>query len=434
MKKLSLVATAGILTLALAVSACGGLNNATALGTPKKAEPLTYSESKDMDPALQEAEKTFAAKFSAEAVKGRTGNTAVSPLSVYFALGLAAECAAGNTREELLTALGVDYATLKGGYSDFFRSVIAEHKSNLGGNMGRVDVGNSIWLQTGVPFKQECVTALADDYLCYSYAADFMGENKKANDAVRAFVKEQTNGLIDRDFKLSEETVFTIVNTLYCKDMWNIYGDDLPFAAGEYTFTQGNGEQKNVRLLEGYYTVGRAYEGETFTHYYMQTIHGYGVKFLLPKEGYTAEEIFTAENLALVGGMKGYDPIDEENKLEYHTRCLFPEFGAAFDGDVKSVLREFGVNDLFSDACDLSALTDEKVSCEEVRHVVKLDVTRKGIEGAAVTVIPGAGAPGPGEYTIVEQDFVLDRAFGFVLTDRDGTVLFSGIVNEVNAV
>lgn len=433
MKKLSLLATAGILTLAFGLAACGGLRNATALGTPRKAEPLTYAESNAMDPALKDAAAAFAAKFSAAAVRERSDNAAVSPLSVYFALGLAAECAAGSTKEELLTALDVDDTTLKSGYSDLFRSVIAEYKSNLGGNMGRVDVGNSIWLQKGVSFKEDCITTLADDYLCYSYAADFAGENGKANDAVRDFVKGQTNGLIDRDFKFSEETVFTIVNTLYCKDMWNLFGDDLPFAEGEYSFTQGGGEKKNVRLLEGYYTSGRAYEGETFTHYHADTIHGCSLKFLVPKEGHTVGEIFTEENLALVSEMKDYRPIDEENKLEYHTRCLFPEFGASFDGDVKAVLMDFGVNALFTDECDLSALTDEKVYCEELRHVVKVDVTRKGIEGAAVTMIPGAGASGPGDYTVVEEDFVLDRAFGFVITDKRGAVLFSGIVNEVNA-
>ena len=423
---------AGMLALTLTLTACGGLNNAVELGAPKKAEPLSWSETTAMDPALGDAAKQFAAEFSAEAVKGLTENTAVSPISVYFALGLAAECAAGATREELLSAMKTDYNTLKNGYSDLYRSLIEEYKTNTGSIAGRLEFGNSIWLQEGVSFKDECIKTLSDDYFCYSYAADFMGENKKANDAVRDFVKQQSRDLIDKDFLLPEETVFTLINTLYLKDVWNLYGDDLPFAAGEYTFTQTDGQTKSVRLLQGYYTFGRAYEEETFTHYHTDTYHGYRLKFLLPKDGHTAEEIFTAENLALINEMTDYRVRDDENMIEYHTRCLFPEYRASYDEDIRSILQKFGIYKLFSEEeCELTNLTDTKVRCEGVQHAAALNVNRKGIEGAAVTVIPGAGAPGPSEYTVVEQDFVLDRAFGYLVTDPYGNVLFSGIVNEL---
>ncbi len=131
------------LALTLALTACGGLSNATELGIPKEVEPLFFSEAYSMDATLRDAAKDFAAQFSAEAVKGQEGNTAVSPVSVYLALGLAAQCAAGETREELLQTLKIDNMSLKNGYSDFYRSVIAEH-TNHGKVTARVDVGNSI--------------------------------------------------------------------------------------------------------------------------------------------------------------------------------------------------------------------------------------------------------------------------------------------------
>ena len=79
----------------------------------------------------------------------------------------------------------------------------------------------------------------------------------------------------------------------------------------------------------------------------------------------------------------------------------------------------------------MNELTDEKVVCEKVQHITELTVDRRGIEGAAVTHIPTAGAPGPGKYTRVEFDFIVDRAFGFIITDRYNTTLFSGVVNEI---
>lgn len=406
---------------------CGGRK--TVLSAPDKAEKLSWSEESEMDPAIRDAAKGFAAKFSAAVYTGQTENFAVSPVTVYLTLGLAAECASGETREELLSALGVGYETLSENYSDFYRSLLADWSGAIG-TTGRLSLANSVWLQEGVSFRRECVDSLAEKYLCYSYATDFKGDNGGANKAVRGFVKEHTEGLIDRDFRLDEETRFTLVSTLYLKDLWNHLGDNLPFAPDSYSFAQGDGTRKDVRLLTGDYCMGRTYEGDAFTHFYTRTTHGYKLKFILPKEGHTVREVFTAENLALVNGISDYHAVDDENKKIYNTRCLFPEFEAAYNGDLAPVLQSLGIKTLFEDhRCDLSALTDEAVFCGEVPHSARLKVNKKGIEGAAVVVFPGAGAPGPSEYEEVYEDFVLDRAFGFVLTDSNDTVLFSGVVN-----
>jgi hypothetical protein len=41
------------------------------------------------------------------------------------------------------------------------------------------------------------------------------------------------------------------------------------------------------------------------------------------------------------------------------------------------------------------------------------------------------GDPGPGPYTLVQDTFVVDKEFGFILTYMDG-VIFSGIVNNID--
>jgi serine protease inhibitor len=77
----------------------------------------------------------------------------------------------------------------------------------------------------------------------------------------------------------------------------------------------------------------------------------------------------------------------------------------------------------------MSNITSEPVCCEGVIHKVSLTVDKKGIEGAAVVYIPGAGAAGPPPYEKVYHDFVVTGAFGFVITDTYGTVVFSGVIN-----
>ena len=96
-----------------------------------------------------------------------------------------------------------------------------------------------------------------------------------------------------------------------------------------------------------------------------------------------------------------------------------------------------GITDLFTTDCDMSGLIDASfaspVFCPEVSHVATLSVDRKGIEGAAVTVIAGDGsaAPGEEEFEKVYLDFIVDRAFGFIVTDARDVPLFTGIINGI---
>lgn len=429
-----------LLSVSLAGLCCAGFTacsgKSTALGKPEAVQPLSYEERRDESlRSFGRSADAFSSSFSPAVYRSGDGteNFAVSPLSVYMGLSLAAECSAGQTREELLSALGVSYESLSTQFSGFYRSLTDEYRDDAGRVKGKLALGNSVWVNDGTAVKDSCIRTLADKYYAYSYSADFAGDNKNANLAVRSFVKKQTNGLIDRDFDLSEETVFTLINTLYLKDMWNVYGDDLPFTKEKYTFTEKGGQEKNVNLLQGYYISGRAYEAESYTHFYTRTYLGYRLKFLLPKEGRAVDDVFTAENLSAVNALTEYGAYDDERMLHYNTRCLFPEFSASFDGDVKEILRSaFGLNAMFDESlCDFSALTDDPAVCGGVRHIAQLKVTKKGIEGAAATVFPAAGAPGPGEYTEVYEDFTVDRPFAFIVADPYGNTLFSGVVNHL---
>lgn len=70
-------------------------------------------------------------------------------------------------------------------------------------------------------------------------------------------------------------------------------------------------------------------------------------------------------------------------------------------------------------------------SIPAIIHKTKLDVNKKGIEGAAVTIIANAGESAPSEeYTKIYSDFVIDQSFGFMLV-YDDTILFSGVVNNL---
>lgn len=425
----------------LPVSACSFFAKSTVLAEPAKAEKLKLKEHNEAEfVAFKEKVNAFSAKFSAETFVAfdNGSNFSVSPVSVYMALGMAAVCANGQTQAEILSALGVNQTQLLQNYSKLYRSLNVEHLTrnvlNQERVLGKLQLSNSIWLDDALSTKQDCLDSLSNHFYSYAHQVDFDGKNKNANDAISNFVKKQTNGLIKRDFNIAPNTIFALINTLYLKDVWNYNGDDIARTSSALDFKNSDGSMSSERFLQGDYITGRAYETDEFSAYYTRTEHGYKIKFFLPKENYTVDDIFTADNLEIFNAVTDFDAEDEENLLRYHTRCLFPEHKSSFDGDVQDVLKQnFGISSLFDlDSCDFSNLTDSKPAyCSGVIHQTSLEVNRKGIEGAAVTAMLGAGAPGPDEYQDVYVDFLVNKAFGFILTDPYNTMIFAGVIHSI---
>lgn len=419
-------------------TSCNNIGNATVLAEPATAEEFAHNERTEEFYAFTDKVNDFSAKFASTIYEDENvNNFAVSPLSVFMGLSMASACANGETQNEILSALNVSQAELQTNIPLLYRSLQWETKTEnfigIKKETGKFLLTNSIWVDKQITAKQDCLDVLSNQYFCHVLSTDFINDNQGSNKAIRNFVKKQTNGLIDTPFHYTPLTGFTLLNTLYLKDLWNSLGDDLPYADGEYSFENTDGTTTEKRLLRGYYREGRAYETGTFSSFFTSTRRGYKIKFILPKDGYSIQDVFTAENVDAINAIDDYQPLDHENMLAYNTRCLFPEFSASFDNELSFLLQQaFRISSLFDlERCDFTTLTDSPAYCTSVRHCAQLKVNKKGIEGAAITVIPGAGAPGPGEYEPVYVDFVVDRAFGFVISDPYDVPIFSGVIEKL---
>ena len=80
-----------------------------------------------------------------------------------MALSLAAECADGDTRAQILDALGVTIGQLRENFPVLYNSLVAEHKSD--GKVTGVSLpSNSLWVNEGTPVKTPCIDALSEYY------------------------------------------------------------------------------------------------------------------------------------------------------------------------------------------------------------------------------------------------------------------------------
>ena len=441
MKKL--IALLLALVMGFSVCSCGKItdwyldSHAIALAAEKKG--TGYNDFKDEDyKAFLLKIQSFSAELTAEMSKkyGTGDNFAISPISVYMGLALACECAVGETRQEILDAVGVTYEEVSKYTSKLYAYANKEYIQRGVTNNEKVvayqSLNNSIWLDDSVEFVEDGVNNLASDYNCDVFRASVKGGEMER--LINKYIENKTKGLVDGDVKLSPETYFVLMNTYYLKEIWNEYGNNLPFVDKEINFQNGDGSFTETKLLQGYYNYGKVYDGDRFTSFFTTTEHNFKIYFFLPDEEWSVSSVFTADNINTILTLEDWGYVDDENRQLHNTRVFFPEFEADFDDDIADVLKSsLEIKKIFDpDACDMSNISKDPIYCEGFFHKVDLTVDKKGIEGASVVYIPGAGAAGPPEYEELFHDFVISGAFGFVITDSNGTVVFSGVINEID--
>ena len=423
-----------------ALSGCtafGSLAKMTLLRSPEGlSHDYSYKEvSADSYVEFKEKMQVFASKLgsSINSLEYQAGkNTACAPISIEMCLGLAVSASSGETREELIKAIGVDYDTFAKYYKLYFNELYLEAVNEFKQVEAKIQLTNSIWIDNDVSLYEAGLDDLKNNYYCYAYEADFDGNNKATNNAMRQFIREKTNKLLDPEMNIDENTMFVLMNTLYLKDIWNDLGNNLSFASEEYKFTNVDGSVSKNKLLDGYYFDGRTMKNDDYSAFYTKTNHNFSLYFIKANENKSIKDVFNNDVITYVINRSNYVYQDDTLMEEYKTKCIFPEFKAECDLDITSILSNtFGIKTLFiNGSCDFTNLTDNKFGCSEVRHISKLEVNKKGIEGAAVTYMAKAGAAGPGPYKPVYEEYVVDEEFAFILT-YNNIILFSVIVTNI---
>ena len=149
-KRSIIIALVCVFLCLLSFTACGSDKldgQSELLGKPREVERVDYSAlNTDGYKAFVQGVEKFAADFAAYSYAdyGEQDNFAVSPISVYMALALSAQCADGNTRREILDALNVSREQLQANFATLYRSLEVEHKAD-GKVTGLLNLSNSIW-------------------------------------------------------------------------------------------------------------------------------------------------------------------------------------------------------------------------------------------------------------------------------------------------
>lgn len=345
-------------------------------------------------------------------------NLFFSPANIYMALAMLTECAEGETKQELLSALGLK----EGDPLSKMTAALIKAESNDDG-VTACRLANSIWMQQAAhEYSTELLKKLAEDYGASSYSGSFADDNFVK--LLRDWLNEHTGGLLKESVKelyISPDTVVALASAIYFKNSWQnefFKGD-----TKQETFHGANGDATcSMMHVEADYIP--YYEGEGFRAAALEMEEGACCWVLLPNEGATPESV--------VGGglelaKQGMDVMNR--RLKVHV--AMPKLDITSDLDLIPALQKMGVNKCFTEKAELGLLTEDEngLFVSQVSHSARIIADEEGVEAAAFTVI---AMPESAEFPpeLERAELILDRPFAFIITGLSGAPLFVGIVNE----
>lgn len=336
-------------------------------------------------------------------------NAVFSPLNLFMAFGAFAECADGDTRSEVLEALGVDLETLRNMVPALYASNDTEnplYTSRLSG---------ALFLKEDLAWKDGCLETLKDAYYMSSISGK-MGSDSM-NSAIQKWLNEATNDLLKEDVskvESSERTALMLMTGLYYKNSWQESFEES--LTTEETFHGENGDT-TVSMMHRT-EEGALVENDLFIAKRESVNYG-SVWFVLPNEGVKMEDVLSSSEL--------YDTL-LNNSLDWHPYMVnegIPKTEVHQNTDLIPVMEKLGITDMD----DLSNLTDQPVVLSSAEHAALLKMDEEGIEGAAYTVMSWDEAALE-TAELVEKDFILDRPYLMFVKADDGSLVFAACVRN----
>ena len=348
-------------------------------------------------------------------------NRVCSPLNIYMALSMLAAVTGGETRQQILDALGAESL-------DALQKQAAQLWAENSWDDGLVTstLANSIWLRDGYNYNSETLQKLGEDF----YASAFSGEmgSDAYNNILRDWINEHTGNLLTEQagkLELNADTVLALVSTLYYSASWH---DKFSSAATtQDVFHAPNGDVSTDFLHSS--DSNTVYYGDGFSAIGLSLENSGRMWLLKPDEGVDAAELL--QNKDALGLLLANGNWSQTQRARVN--LSLPKFDVSSDLDILDTLAQLGITDVMdgtkSDFTPLTAANDS-LALTQAKHAARVKIDEDGCEAAAYTIlgVEATAMMGPED----EIDFTLDNPFVFAITGIDGLPLFVGLVNQPN--
>lgn len=364
-------------------------------------------EANPVEDRFYESIKEFTWKTTSEFIAGQKSNVNYSPLSLYYALALAATGADGETEKELLTLLCVeDSGKLAAQCGNLYNQLYADNE------IGKLKIANSLWLSKEATFKDPFIRNAAKKFYAPVYRVDF--KEPETGKAMGEWIANNTNGTLKPEMKTDVNQVMSILNTVYFKNEWIDRFDSSKTKKDIFYLSDGNTIECDF-MNQSYGSAGFT-KGDGFISSSLSLKYFAHMVFILPDEGVTPQELLASPE-------KVKEVFETEQNSYGEVIWKVPKFRFSSKFDLAEGLKNLGVEKAFEADADFSRITDETAFISNVHQETYISIDEKGVEASAFTEIQYAGAGMPKD----KAEMILDRPFIYGIVSNNGTLLFVGI-------
>lgn len=378
-----------------------------------------YIKQADKSRAISGEMLNYYTNLSKEVLINGDENTVISPLNTYVAFAMLAEVSDGNTRQQILDMLGAaDIESLRENINLLWQSNYADtpiFKSLL---------ANSLWLDNSEQYKESTLKLLADKY----YASSFRGTpgSESFSEALRKWTDDNTGNLLTeytKDLTIDPSTVLEIMSTIYFKASW------------DKVFNKGAVTSETFHGVKGDTTVEMMHNSEmsqyavtdNFIVVKLSLADSGDMLFYLPREGANVNDLASDPDT-----LKLAQDSEDSRWKSIQVNMSIPKFKVSAKTDLIETLRALGVTDALDyTVADFSPVTerDNDLFLSKAEHAALVEIDEQGVTGAAYTALLMT----EGAYLVNETlDFVVDEPFMFSVTGADGSILFTGLVKNID--
>lgn len=350
----------------------------------------------------------FAYETAQELFSREEPNGIYSPMSLYFAMSVAAAGADGQTRQELLNILGYEEEKklakdCKGAFT-----AIYQDKDDY-----QFQIASSVWIDEHYSVKEEFLEHVKDRYFAEVFQTDFSSEN--ARDDMARWVSNYTHGLLKPSVDQKEGQVLSLIHTIYYKDQWLDQFEKDKTQEGIFTC----GDKSKVTCDYMNRTLGSHWfiKGENYTVSGLPLKNG-SVEILLPDRGEDLWQFLESEGMLEA-------VFDRENGESMYGEVVWqiPKFSYGSSYGLEEILKKLGVTAAFSsETADFSGISQEPVWIDSVVQSTHIGIDENGVQAASFTQMDWAGEAMPQG----RAEMILDRPFLYVVKDK-GCLIFMGI-------
>jgi len=349
----------------------------------------------------------FSYKTAAQLLTDNSGNANYSPLSLYYALAMAASGANGETANELLSLLGVsDPATLSDQCGNLYRRLYTDNK------IGKLKIGNSLWMDKKINWDNNFINNIAENFYSHSYSVDF--SDTKTGQSIAKWISDNTNGTLKPEVETNPEQILCILNTVYFYDEWMDEFDKSGTA--EDIFYLSDSTTMNCDFMNKTYSSSVFAKGDGFTRSSLSLKNAGSMIFILPDEGISPRELVSTPE-------KIRDVFENGEGVHGEVVWQIPKFSFGSRFDIVNTLQNLGVNSAFNQDADFSGITNHMAFITSIHQETCISIDENGVEASAFTQINYSGDTLPED----RADMILNRPFIYGITASDGTLLFIGI-------